>query len=238
MTPFLLVCCHFQQLCAFPLYVACLWTLSVIKRLGAVGLTLSFWLFFGGLPLETIVMMVALNWICVMLQDSFPQCNAHASKLSRCGISKFQEQEALELFHHTLFLLKRFTGDIGRLGGKVWPGEEAIKPRIEEDKSSSCFGISAICKNQTSKQPAIVCWVEWHFLWRAVQPLFQPLDMWCSLKTGLTVSSSKGYWGPRICILYILETWQLSSFCMSFCKSIQCDSGPLGFQCFNLQDEQ
>jgi hypothetical protein len=67
--------------------------------------------------------------------------------------------------------------------------------------------------------------VEWHFLWRAVQPLFQPLDMWCSLKTGLTVSSSKGSWGPRICILYFLETWQLSCFCMSFCKSIQCDSG-------------
>jgi hypothetical protein len=89
----------------------------------------------------------------------------------------------------------------------------------------SCFGISAICKNQTSKQPAIVWWVEWHFLWRAVQPLFQPLDMWCSLKTGLTVSSSKGSWGPRICILYFLETWQLSSFCISFCKSIQCDSG-------------
>jgi hypothetical protein len=97
--------------------------------------------------------------------------------LSRCGVSKFEEQEALELFHHTLFLLKKFTGDIGRLGGKVWPGEEAIQPRIEEDKSLSCFGISAICKNQTSKQPTIVWWVEWHFLWRAVQPLFQPLDM-------------------------------------------------------------
>lgn len=93
-----------------------------------------------------------------MLQGSFPQCNAHACKLSRCGISKFEEQEALELFHHTLFLLKRFKGDIGRLGGKVWPGEEAIKPRIEQDKSSSCFGISAICKNQANSQPLSGGW--------------------------------------------------------------------------------
>ncbi len=133
-------------------------------------------------------MMVALNWICVMLQGSFPECNAHASKLSRCGISKFQEQEALELFHHTLFLLKRFTGDIGRLGGNVWPGEEAIQPRIEEDKSLSCFGISAICKNQTSEQPAIVWWVEWHFF---VESSATPL--------------------PTSCYVMFLENW-LNSF--------------------------